>query len=226
MALFPLIKDELDVGYAELGLLATLFYVASGLCQSGSGFVVDYLGARRLLFAGIGVLCGAILLCGLAPSYPVLLVLMMLAGVGNSVFILADYAILNSSIREGLAGRAYGIHTLGGNLGWALAPMTVFGLAGLAGWRTALIIVGLVGLVAFVALMSQSALLLDGSERRHLRFEAGAPRPPLDLPVSGDPALLRLFRLAGDRHDWAFRTSFPRFSSSSTAFRYRSAAVR
>ena len=57
--LFPLIKDELNVGYAELGLLATLFYAASGLCQSGSGFVVDYLGARRLLFAGIGVLCGS-----------------------------------------------------------------------------------------------------------------------------------------------------------------------
>ncbi len=37
--LFPLIKDELDVGYAELGLLATLFYVASGFCQSGSGIL-------------------------------------------------------------------------------------------------------------------------------------------------------------------------------------------
>src|ERR1041384_5951895 len=74
--LFPLIKDELDVGYAELGLLATLFYLAPGLCQSGAGFVVDHLGARRLLFAGIGLLCGSILLCGFAPSYPVLLVLM------------------------------------------------------------------------------------------------------------------------------------------------------
>ena len=165
--LFPLIKDELNVGYAELGLLATLFYAASGLCQSGSGFVVDYLGARRLLFAGIGVLCGSILLCGLAPSYPVLLVLMMIAGVGNSVFHPADYSILNSSIREGWLGRAYGIHTLGGNLGWALAPMTVFALAGLTGWRTALIIVGLFGLAALVALMSQSALLVDGSEERH-----------------------------------------------------------
>ena len=94
---------------------------------------------------------------------------MMLAGVGNSVFHPADYAILNSSIGEGRLGRAYGIHTLGGNLGWALAPMTVFGLAGLTGWRTALIIVGLFGLAALVALMSQSALLFDGSEERHQR---------------------------------------------------------
>ena len=44
--LFPLIKEELNIGYAELGLLATLFYVASGLCQSGSGFVVDHLGGQ------------------------------------------------------------------------------------------------------------------------------------------------------------------------------------
>lgn len=164
-ALFPLIKDDLGVGYAELGLLATLFYAASGLFQSGAGFVVDYLGARRLLFAGIGLLCGSILLCGLAPSYPALLVLMILAGIGNSVFHPADYAILNSSIREGRLGRAYGIHTLGGNLGWALAPMTVFSLAGLMGWRTALFVVGVFGLVALVGLMSQSELLLDGNDR-------------------------------------------------------------
>ena len=55
----------------------------------------------------------------------------------------------------------------GGNLGWALAPMTVFGLAGLTGWRTALIVVGLLGLAALVALMSQSALLSDGKDKTH-----------------------------------------------------------
>lgn len=188
--LFPLIKDDLNVGYAELGLLATLFYAASGLCQSASGFIVDHLGARRLLFAGIGLLCGSILLCGLAPSYLILLVLMMLAGVGNSVFHPADYAILNSSIREGRLGRAYGIHTLGGNLGWALAPLTVFALAGLAGWRTALIIAGFVGLAALAALMSQSALLLDGSEERH----QGSRQTPLSFrSIFLSPAILLCF---------------------------------
>jgi MFS family permease len=188
--LFPLIKDELNVGYAELGLLATLFYAASGLCQSGSGFVVDYLGARRLLFAGIGLLCGSILLCGLARSYEALLVLMILAGVGNSVFHPADYAILTASIREGWLGRAFGIHTLGGNLGWALAPMTVFGLAGLTGWRTALIIVGILGLAALAALMSQSALLPDGSEERHRR----SGEAPLSLrAIFLSPAILLCF---------------------------------
>jgi MFS transporter, FSR family, fosmidomycin resistance protein len=116
--LFPLIKDEFDVGYAELGLLATLFYAASGLCQSASGFVVDSLGARRLLFAGIGLLCGSILLCGFAPSYPALAVLMILAGVGNSVFHPADYAILNASIREaGSAGPTASIHSAATSVG-------------------------------------------------------------------------------------------------------------
>jgi predicted MFS family arabinose efflux permease len=115
---------------------------------------------------------------------------MMLAGVGNSVFHPADYAILNSSIREGRLGRAYGIHTLGGNLGWALAPLTVFGLAGLTGWRTALIIVGLCGLAALVALMSQSALLLDGSEEPH----RGSRQAPLRVrSIFLSPAILLCF---------------------------------
>jgi MFS family permease len=173
-----------------LGLLSTLFYISSALCQSGSGFVVDYLGARRLLFAGIGLLCGSVLLCGLAPSYPVLVILMVAAGVGNSVFHPADYAILNASIGEGWLGQAYGIHTLGGNLGWALAPMTVFSLAGLAGWRMALVVVGVIGIIALVALASQSALLSDGSEERHRR-QADATPDVRSLFLS--PAILLCF---------------------------------
>lgn len=63
--LFPLLKDAFGVGYAELGLLATFFYAASGLCQTPAGFAVDRFGARNVLVAGIGLFATAILLIGL-----------------------------------------------------------------------------------------------------------------------------------------------------------------
>jgi len=142
--LFPLMKVSLGVSYTELGLLATLFYVASGICQFIAGFLVDHYGARRILFLGLAIVSGAILLCGFAPSYAYLLVLMPLAGIGNSVFHPADFGILNASVKEGWLGKAYGVHTLGGNFGWALAPIVVLGLATVLGWRAALVINDLV----------------------------------------------------------------------------------
>ena len=77
--LFPLMKGPLGVSYAELGLLATLFYVASGVSQFIAGFLVDHYGARRILFLGMALVSGAVLLCGFAPSYVYFLVLMPLA---------------------------------------------------------------------------------------------------------------------------------------------------
>jgi MFS family permease len=188
--LFPLIKGELNVSYAEIGLLATLFYVSSGTCQSGSGFLVDHLGARRLLFAGIGLLCVSVLLCGLAPSYSALVLLMIFAGIGNSVFHPADFATLNANVPEGQLGRAYGIHTLGGNLGWATAPITVLSLAGFVGWRVALVIAGLIGLAALAGLASQSAALDD---RRNEHRRALAKTRSLLRPILLSPAILLCF---------------------------------
>jgi MFS family permease len=160
--LFPLLRHAFGVGYAELGLLTTFFFIASGLSQTPAGFLVDRFGARRVLCCGLGLLAGSILLCGLAPGYWSLMPLMVLAGMGNSVFHPADYSILTASVERGRLGRAYGIHTLGGNIGWALAPITMLGLATLLGWRGALVTAGVAGLVVLGVLLLQAPALHDG----------------------------------------------------------------
>ena len=165
-ALFPLMKNDLGVSYAELGLLSGLFFIASGICQPIAGFVVDHIGARRTLFAGLGLLAGGIFLCGFAPGYWGLMVLMPIAGIGNSVFHPADYSILGNSIARGRLGRAFGIHTLGGNLGWAAAPPSMLGLAVFVGWRGALMVAGAVGITILAVLISQASYLDDGREKR------------------------------------------------------------
>jgi MFS transporter, FSR family, fosmidomycin resistance protein len=188
---FPLMKVSLGVSWAQLGLLATLFYVASGICQFIAGLLVDHYGARRILFLGMAIVSGAVLLCGFAPTYGWFLLLMPLAGVGNSVFHPADYGILNASVKESWLGRAYGVHTLGGNLGWALAPLLVLGLATFFGWRSALVIAGLVGFAVLGFLITQSSQLEDGlSERREHRRTT----PPIALrAILLSPAILLCF---------------------------------
>ncbi len=153
--LFPLLKDVFGVPYVALGLAVSVFYGGSGIGQTLSGFLVDRVGALRVLMAGMGLLAGAIALAGLVPSYWFLLPVALLAGLGNSVFHPADYSILNASVDPRRIGRGYSVHAISGNLGWAVAPTVVFALTAHFGWRAALVTVGGLGLAMVIVLATQ-----------------------------------------------------------------------
>src|SRR6266849_3811979 len=127
--LFPILHDEFGVSFTELGLIVTVFYVASGLGQAAAGVLVDRYGAQRLLLGGLTLLSAAVALIGLAPSYWVFLPLALVAGLGNSVFHPADLSILSHCVSGSRLGRAYAVHGVSGTLGYATAPVLVAGLA-------------------------------------------------------------------------------------------------
>jgi MFS family permease len=159
--LFPLLKAEFGVSYAALGLLVTMFNVATGLIQVPAGFLVDRMAARRVLIAGL-VLSGlGIGLIGLAGEYWMILGLVVIAGLGNSVFHPADYAILNASVDPRRIGRAFALHTFAGNLGFTLAPATMILLSSLWGWRAALGLAGLAASAVVGVLLAYGHLLKD-----------------------------------------------------------------
>lgn len=137
--LFPWIKEAFSLSYAELGLLMSAFFVVSGIGQALSGFVVDRVGARAVLFFGLSCLGLSALALSAAQNYPMLMAGSMLAGLGNSVFHPSDYTLLNQRVSAARLGYAYSAHGLTGNLGWFAAPLFLVPLASLAGWRTALL---------------------------------------------------------------------------------------
>ena len=157
--LFPLLHTEFGVGYMELGLLVSAGSLASGLAVLPVGFLVDRYGPVMLLVAGLAIEAAATLLMGFSSSYGVLLVLVIVAGAGNSVFHPADYTILSAAVRYEWLGRAFSVHTFAGHAGWAVAPLLMAAFALALGWRSGLIIVGLVGLVmAVVIFVNRDAL--------------------------------------------------------------------
>ena len=176
--LFPHLKEAFAVGYTELGTLMTVFYVASGVSQTAAGFLVDRFSARAVLLGGLALLCTATFLLGFAPSFWMLFPIAVLAGLGNSVFHPADLSILTASIRRARHGRAYGFHTLAGNLGYALAPIVMVGLALELGWRSALMVAGAGGLILLLALFLNRHLFTDGHDEA----------PPIALPQAADDA--------------------------------------
>jgi len=187
--LFPLLKAEFDVSYATLGALLSVFYVASGLCQFGAGFAVDRFGARGVLFGGIALLAGGTLAAGLIPGLYWLFPLAALMGLGNGVFHPADFAVLNASVDPRRLGHAYSTHGIGGSLGYALAPVVSYGLGSVIGWRNALVVLGALGLVVLLALVTQRGALVS---RLH---GAEVPRHTLagSIDLFRQPAILLCF---------------------------------
>jgi len=170
--LFPILKQEFDVSYAQLGLLPGLFFAASGVMQIISGFLVDQFGARRVLLAGLVLLSISMLLCGLVSEFWMLIPLAVVGSIGNSVFHPADLAILTDKISRPRLGRAYGIHALSGNIGWAAAPVFIMTVVQFSDWRTALVLAGCVGFAVLLV------LLLSGTELVESARHAASTRRP------------------------------------------------
>ncbi|HEY4912048.1 MAG TPA: MFS transporter, partial [Methylomirabilota bacterium] len=167
--LFPLLRESFGVSYVELGLLMSLFFAASGLGQTGAGFLVDHLGARRVLLGGMALLSGATAVAGMMPAFWLLLPVAVVLGLGNSVFHPADYSIFNTAVSPERLGRAYGVHGICGTLGWVAAPTVVVGLAHAFSWRVSLVTVGAAGLAATLALSTQRHTLDDRGGRESRR---------------------------------------------------------
>ena len=151
--LFPFLKEQLGVGYIELGFALTVSGVVSGLTQAPIGYLADHIGARKVLLIGLTVGGCALIMLGLHLSYPWLIASAALLGLANSVYHPADYAILSAHMDEARMGRAFSIHTFAGFLGGAVAPAIMATLVGTVGGLGALIAAGAVGPLVALALV-------------------------------------------------------------------------
>ena len=160
--LFPWLKDAFNVTYTELGAVLTVFFVVSCLVQAASGFIVDKLGPRPVLFVGLGALALAAFGYSVATSYGMLLGFAVLGGIGNGVFHPVDYTLFNRKVAPTRLGHAYSVHGITGSLGWALAPAFVVPIAIAYSWRVALASAGALAVVVLLVLwVYRNVLSLD-----------------------------------------------------------------
>jgi MFS family permease len=183
--LFPWLKNEFAFSYAELGLLMSIFFVVSCIVQAASGFLVDKVGARPVLFSGIGLLILAALLYSQANGYPILILAAIIAGCGNGIFHPVDYTLINHKISPLNLPYAYSMHGVTGYLGWAAAPAFMVLIAGLANWRIAFISAAILETIVFVVLYLNKNYLVDNVLERHTETAAKAEAlNPASLPTS------------------------------------------
>jgi FSR family fosmidomycin resistance protein-like MFS transporter len=157
--LFPWLKTAFSLSYSQLGLLMTVFFVVSGIGQALSGFVVDRVGAQRVLFSGLALLGVSALLLSSASSYALLLVGSIVGGCGNAVFHPAGYTLLNQRVSKARLAHAFSVHGIAGSLGWAAAPLFLAAVAILSNWRTALLAAAAIPFAVLILLFANRAAL-------------------------------------------------------------------
>ncbi len=181
--LFPIFMRDFGLSYSDVGLLMSIFFVISGAGQAMAGFVVDRIGARPVLFAAISCFLLASLAASMATSYAGLVLVAVLAGLGNAPFHPADFTILNQRVSAPRLGYAFSAHGLTGNLGWALAPAFLVGITALSDWRTAYRCAALLYIAVLVLLLWQREKLLTEVHVRHADAPKGSDLAFLKLPV-------------------------------------------
>src|ERR1700692_4339580 len=164
--LFPFLKQQLGVGYIELGFALTVFAITSGLTQAPIGYLADHIGARKILLMGLTLGGLALIMLGLHLSYPWLIASAGLLGLANSAYHPANYAILSAHMNEARMGRAFSIHTFAGFLGGAVAPAIVAALVAMTGGHGALIAAGAVGPVVALLLLVVAIPDASAADRR------------------------------------------------------------
>jgi MFS transporter, FSR family, fosmidomycin resistance protein len=181
--LFPIFMRDFGLSYSDVGLLMSVFFIVSGTGQAMAGFVVDRIGARPVLFAAISCFLLASLAASMVTGYAGLVLVAVLAGLGNAPFHPADFTILNQRVSPPRLGHAFSAHGLTGNLGWALAPAFLVGITALADWRTAYHCAALLYVAVLALLFWQRDKLRTDVHVRHADAPNGSDLAFLKLPV-------------------------------------------
>jgi MFS family permease len=181
-ALFPWLKPAFNLSYAELAMLMTVFFVVSGIGQASAGFVVDKVGARRVLFFGMSMLGVSALLLSTANSYFALMAGALVAGIGNSIFHPADYTILNQRVSKSRLAHGFSVHGISGNIGWAASPLFMTAIAAAGSWRLALLCAAVLPFAVLAILFAQREAIRPDPIVKHASAQQGGTLDFLKLP--------------------------------------------
>nr|WP_295741585.1 MFS transporter [uncultured Acidocella sp.] len=144
----PLIRHDLHLSIAEMGLLLSAFLWAYAFSQLPTGALIDRMGPRRLLAIGLAVWSGAQFLCGFVVNIGQFAAARVLLGIGEAPNFPTGGRVVRDWFNLRERGMATGIFNGASYVGTGLAPPLLTFLMLGWGWRWMFSIMGALGLGA------------------------------------------------------------------------------
>ncbi len=121
-ALYPLLKTEFNLDFAQIGLITLAFQLTASLLQPTVGFYTDKRPQPYSLAIGMGSTLIGLLLLSVAGSYTVVLIAAALVGTGSAIFH-PEASRVARMASGGRYGTAQALFQVGGNAGQAIGPL-------------------------------------------------------------------------------------------------------
>jgi MFS family permease len=154
--LTPFIRDEFHLDYTQIGWVISAFNLSYGFSHLPAGWLSDRLGPRLMILIGISGMALFTMLMGLAPTYLVMIVFVILLGIMGGGYHPAASPVISASVGRENQGRALGLHQIGGSASFFLTPLIAVAIARAVGWRGSIISMAIpvfiIGIVLFIIL--------------------------------------------------------------------------
>ena len=165
----PSIGGDLGASAVLLGWVPTAYLLTSSVLLIPIGRVADIWGRRRVFLGGIVLHTLSSLLCGVAPTFPVLLAGRVLQGVSAAMISGTGMAVLTTVFPPEERGRALGINTASVYIGLSLGPTIGGVLTQQLGWRSIFLVNVPLGMVMVLLVMAK--MRGEWTEARGARFD-------------------------------------------------------
>lgn len=177
--LLPLMNAEFDVGYAQLGLLISVFAAVVVVTTIPLSWVTRWASRKGLLVTALGLIAAASAIVAIAPTFGGVLLARAFGGAAHGLFFSVAAAYVAQLVPREQLGRAISLTALGGTVA-TIAGTPLGNLLGqLFGWRVSF------GMMAVLTAASLAAVVLL------LPSVGSPPRPPIAAPASRRPRMLR-----------------------------------
>lgn len=184
MAVYPLVKSELTLSFAQVGLITMVYQISASVFQPVMGMVMDRHQKPWSLPMGMGFTFTGLMLLAFVHQFWLVLVSVALVGIGSSIFH-PEAARLTALASGGKRGLAQSLFQVGGNLGGSFGPLLAALVIAPYGRQN----VGLIALLALVGMCIMlpvcrwyRARLKEWDERRRQRGEGLRHEMPYSVP--------------------------------------------
>lgn len=178
MSVYPLLKDDLRLNFAQIGLITLVYQIAASVFQPVVGLYLDKRPNAWFLPIGMGFIGTGLLNLAFASSLGWVLVSVFLVGIGSSI-LHPEASRITFLASGGRRGFAQSVFQVGGNLGGSLGPLLTALVVASYGRRNVvfLCLVSLVAMAVMVPICRWYKRVLRIMQRRQRAAEARREAP-------------------------------------------------